>query len=81
MKKLFKEGKMIKLKVLKKLGKSVIDIGIQEVDDVNFARQLVEKGLAELIEGEIPPKKQRNKTIEVKEPKKEKKSTPKKKKG
>lgn len=56
---------MIKLKVLKKIGKSVIDIGIQEVEDVNFARQLVEKGLAELIEGEIPEKQKRitNKTI------------------
>ena len=55
----------MKLKVLKKIGKSVIDIGIQEVEDVNFARQLVEKGLAELVEGEIPEKKKRmvNKTV------------------
>ena len=54
---------MIKLKVLRKIGKSIIDIGIQEVKDVNFARQLVEKGLAELIEGEIPEKKKKIKEI------------------
>ena len=58
---------MIKLKVFKKLGKSVIDIGIQEVTDVNFARQLVEKGLAEVVEGVIPPKSIREKVIEKKE--------------
>ena len=58
---------MVKLKVFKKLGKSVIDIGIQEVEDINFARQLVEKGLAELIEGEIPEKSRRQEKKEVKE--------------
>jgi len=58
---------MIKLKVFKKLGKSVIDIGIQEIEDVNFARQLVEKGLAEVVEGVIPPKSIREKVIEKKE--------------
>ena len=63
----------MKLKVLKKIGKSVIDIGIQEVEDVNFARQLVEKGLAELIEGEIPEKKKREVKEVKKAPKKKKK--------
>ena len=52
---------MIKLNVFRKLGKSVIDMGIQEVEDVNFARQLVEKGLAEVVEGEIPDKQVREK--------------------
>ena len=45
---------MVKLNVKRKLGKSVIDIGIQEIKDMEFARQLVEKGLAEVVEGEIP---------------------------
>jgi len=45
---------MVKLNVKRKLGKSVIDIGIQEIEDMEFARQLVEKGLAEVVEGEIP---------------------------
>ena len=58
---------MVKLKVFKKLGKCVIDIGIQEVEDINFARQLVEKGLAELVDGEIPPKTKREEKKEVKE--------------
>ena len=52
---------MVKLNVFRKLGKSVIDMGIQEVEDVNFARQLVEKGLAEVVEGEIPQKEVREK--------------------
>ena len=66
---------MIKLKVKRKLGRGLIDVGIQEVEDVNFARQLVEKGLAELIEGEIPEREKRaKKTIkkEVKTTKKKK---------
>ena len=65
---------MIKLNVKRKLGKSVIDMGIQEVEDVNFARQLVEKGLAELVEGEIPEKEKRVKTVyQDKKPDKKKK--------
>ena len=52
---------MVKLNVFKKLGRSVIDIGIQEIEDMNFARQLTEKGLAEVIEGEIPKKQVREK--------------------
>ena len=64
---------MVKLKVFRKLGRSVIDCGIQEVKDINFARQLVEKGLAELVEGEIPEKKKREIKKEVKEVEKQKK--------
>jgi hypothetical protein len=60
---------MIKLNVKRKLGKSLIDVGIQEVENVEFARQLVEKGLAELIEGVIPEREP--KKVEKVEPKKE----------
>ena len=77
---------MIKLNVKRKLGRSLIDVGIQEVEDVNFARQLVEKGLADLVEGVIPerePKKVEKvelKKEEVKEVKKQVKKAPTKKK-
>jgi DNA-binding GntR family transcriptional regulator len=63
---------MVKLNVKRKLGRTVIDIGIQEIEDVNFARQLIEKGLATLVEGEIPGKEVREKVIK-KVPKKKKK--------
>jgi hypothetical protein len=46
---------MVKLEVLKTVGK-VIDVGIHEISDAEFARQLVEKGLAILLDGEIPEK-------------------------
>ena len=36
---------MIKLNVKRKLGRCLIDVGIQEIENVEFARQLVEKGL------------------------------------
>lgn len=75
---------MVKLKVFRKLGRSVIDCGIQEVEDINFARQLVEKGLAELVEGEIPEKTKRQEKKEIKEVKKQEKEikkAPKKRKG
>jgi ribosomal protein S3 len=63
---------MVKLNVKRKLGRTVIDIGIQEIEDVNFARQLIEKGLATLVEGEIPEREVRKKVIK-KVPKKKKK--------
>lgn len=65
---------MPKVKVLRKIGRSVVDVGVQEIEDINFARQLVEKGLAVLVEGEIPKKETRKKEDL-------KKKTPSKKKG
>ena len=49
---------MIKLNVLKKVG-NIVNIGEYETNNVEFARQLTEKGLAELIEGTIPEKEKR----------------------
>jgi len=57
---------MIKLNVKRKLGRCLIDVGIQEIENVEFARQLVEKGLATLVEGVIPERE-----VRVKEFKKE----------
>lgn len=62
---------MIKLNVKRKVGRSLIDVGIREVEDVEFARQLVEKGLAELVEGAIPEKPKKEKPqVKKTEPKK-----------
>jgi|GEM_PF-4770728 len=61
---------MIKLNVKRKLGKCVIDVGIQEVENIEFARQLIEKGLATLVEGEIPEREVRKEEVK-KEVKKE----------
>ena len=57
---------MIKLNVKRKLGRCLIDVGIQEIENVEFARQLVEKGLAELVEGVIPEREKRVKEEEIK---------------
>ena len=54
---------MVKLNVFRKIGRSLVDVGVQEIEDVNFARQLIEKGLAELVEGEIPEKKDKKKEV------------------
>ena len=54
---------MIKLNVKRKLGRCLIDVGIQEIENVEFARQLVEKGLATLVEGVIPEREKRVKEV------------------
>ena len=65
---------MVKLKLIKNIGKAMpINKGIYEIEDMNYARQLVEKGLAELVEGEIPEKTKRQEKKEIKEVKKQEK--------
>lgn len=71
---------MVKLNVKRKLGNVIINIGIQEIHDMDFARQLVEKGLAELIEGVIPEKKKRETATKKEFTETRKIDTPKKKK-
>lgn len=62
----------MKLNIFRRLGKALINIGIQDIEDVNLAKQLVEKGLAKVIEGTKSENDNKHKQIQ---------KTPNKKKG
>jgi hypothetical protein len=60
---------MITLNVLKNIS-NIAKQGILKTDDIEFARQLKNKGLAELIDGEIPEQTKREKPTPTKTNKK-----------
>jgi ribosomal protein S3 len=57
--------KLIKLNVHKQIG-LVVSPGIHDIENIEFARQLVEKNLATIIEGEIPERQVRASAINKK---------------